>query len=596
MSLPTFQEHHAPGIIPGTNIGNTNTCCALCGTSIFPASSDKSGSRNLSPTNGNSVNGPNSWSATLFRNPLSYSYSTSVSPSPSTTPPRANSRSPTPPQSSQQIYIFRVSTPSTSTSALSISITSSLPLTSASSSSSLQPSPTHSLQHNRGSVSSTIYPLCTSGWCLSRMRTTCSLWAFVRTNVLEKVWDEEVPALPPPPQRAPDTEAKRPLPPPPRKRGLWGMASVLSERAASWSDASRLYGEDKTPSLSRSVSYERRPATADSISSVSTPLSSPTKMQGQRKEPDYTSTDDSADANGVTNADLAQKAIDYSPAISPTSPVSRNEAGTRKSDPSTSGAKYKMKSPPKRKPVSIPPEELANTTTLVSEKECIPSLIPLPESEPSTPMKAATFQSPPQSPAHGATKEHRTPDTPPPSAATSARGPPPLPPRAAARAARVPTPTLPQASDAAVADAGTNPSTDPNHKQEPEQTPEVGEARADVAGASDKVAEPTKVLNQVGETAPAVDDPPSPPPPILNSNTSQNTLPDAEANLVDEAKVEAKANGVGVPVVNGHEEGTSNKAKDTEVYVGDATWEERTWKELVRLKEDMFLARIGGSR
>ena len=33
-----------------------------------------------------------------------------------------------------------------------------------------------------------------------------------------------------------------------------------------------------------------------------------------------------------------------------------------------------------------------------------------------------------------------------------------------------------------------------------------------------------------------------------------------------------------------------------EVYVGDATWEERTWKELVRLREDMFWARIGGLR
>lgn len=31
-------------------------------------------------------------------------------------------------------------------------------------------------------------------------------------------------------------------------------------------------------------------------------------------------------------------------------------------------------------------------------------------------------------------------------------------------------------------------------------------------------------------------------------------------------------------------------------YVGDATWEERTWKEITRLREDMFWARIGGVR
>ena len=32
------------------------------------------------------------------------------------------------------------------------------------------------------------------------------------------------------------------------------------------------------------------------------------------------------------------------------------------------------------------------------------------------------------------------------------------------------------------------------------------------------------------------------------------------------------------------------------LYVGDSTWEERTWKELVKLREEMFWARIGGIR
>ena len=36
--------------------------------------------------------------------------------------------------------------------------------------------------------------------------------------------------------------------------------------------------------------------------------------------------------------------------------------------------------------------------------------------------------------------------------------------------------------------------------------------------------------------------------------------------------------------------------EDKEVYVGDATWEERTWKEIIRLKEEMFWARLGGLR
>lgn len=32
------------------------------------------------------------------------------------------------------------------------------------------------------------------------------------------------------------------------------------------------------------------------------------------------------------------------------------------------------------------------------------------------------------------------------------------------------------------------------------------------------------------------------------------------------------------------------------LYVGSATWEERTWKEITRLREDMFWARIGAVR
>jgi Rab guanine nucleotide exchange factor SEC2 len=35
---------------------------------------------------------------------------------------------------------------------------------------------------------------------------------------------------------------------------------------------------------------------------------------------------------------------------------------------------------------------------------------------------------------------------------------------------------------------------------------------------------------------------------------------------------------------------------DRRQYVGDGTWEEKTWKELVRLREDMFWARVGGFR
>ena len=45
------------------------------------------------------------------------------------------------------------------------------------------------------------------------------------------------------------------------------------------------------------------------------------------------------------------------------------------------------------------------------------------------------------------------------------------------------------------------------------------------------------------------------------------------------------------------EEQTKKEEEKTRVtYVGDATWEEKTWKEIVRLREDMFWARMGGVR
>lgn len=36
--------------------------------------------------------------------------------------------------------------------------------------------------------------------------------------------------------------------------------------------------------------------------------------------------------------------------------------------------------------------------------------------------------------------------------------------------------------------------------------------------------------------------------------------------------------------------------KDESNYVGETTWEERTWREIVKLRENMFWARVGGVR
>lgn len=45
-----------------------------------------------------------------------------------------------------------------------------------------------------------------------------------------------------------------------------------------------------------------------------------------------------------------------------------------------------------------------------------------------------------------------------------------------------------------------------------------------------------------------------------------------------------------------HHEESSASSRAHEVFVGERTWEERTWKEVVRLREEMYWARVGGVR
>ena len=75
---------------------------------------------------------------------------------------------------------------------------------------------------------------------------------------------------------------------------------------------------------------------------------------------------------------------------------------------------------------------------------------------------------------------------------------------------------------------------------------------------------------------------------IFGSSKAASPFQSSSSSIGVEA---AAAAATDVPLINGDREG-----EHQEVYVGDATWEERTWKELVRLREDMFWARIGGLR
>ena len=69
----------------------------------------------------------------------------------------------------------------------------------------------------------------------------------------------------------------------------------------------------------------------------------------------------------------------------------------------------------------------------------------------------------------------------------------------------------------------------------------------------------------------------------------------------DEAKTNGEINYSNDNHVVAEKVDANAKALETEEtdkgqYVGDSSWEEKTWKELVRLREDMFWARVGGIR
>jgi hypothetical protein len=128
--------------------------------------------------------------------------------------------------------------------------------------------------------------------------------------------------------------------------------------------------------------------------------------------------------------------------------------------------------------------------------------------------------------------------------------------------------------------------------------PEIVEkgADADVLFAAEE--------SQVDGDAPATEAPPAVEAVVdkeaEQESKTEGAKAEAEVPRVDSPDSE-KREAEEKPAANGHLDEDAGEEKkdeeeDHEAYVGDVTWEERTWKELVRLREDMFWARIGAAR
>ena len=527
-----------------------------------------------------------------------------------------NSRPPSPSHrpfidSNCQTYIFKLaSLPTTTMPSLPIP---SLSKSSSQSTSSSMPSQS-ALIHNGlpstspNNQSMTIYPLCMSGWCLSRLRTTCTLWAFVRSGIVEKVWEEEVITLPMPPRiSSPSNSEKPPLPP--RKRGLWSIASAIGERAASWSEGDK--DKAKKPPLQEQRRLPLPPPYHPPIAAIPPPL--PKRNEGRSRTP-------------ATHSSLPLTSI-----VSPTNTQTNPPVSTPVPSSSVSASLPVQEIPNAKAPSS---DLTAIPASAIPDRVRTPSNIPLPDSRPSTPPVRTT------SPA---------------AIGSGGAPPPPVPKRAAARAVRGTVAASASASRPSTPVNGLEsavthvPSTTENISIEP--MPKNEEVKVDDKPNGDdnsnvRTEEPAdatgnKIIEEVRSPSQ------SPPSDIfVDALSSKSEDVPATVELVQEKRAEdeednktiidvpvpitvelkpavvsgpnnsdkAKTNGINHSNdnhVNGlvepdlkalalEEKGEDNRKETEETdrrqYVGDGTWEEKTWKELVRLREDMFWARVGGFR
>ncbi|TFY65755.1 hypothetical protein EVG20_g5329 [Dentipellis fragilis] len=649
---PSHPSLPVPILPVGSNNHQNGVSCALCGTSIFSFGSEVP----LTPTRpgqalSRTVSG--AWSASLFKNSLTTSQG-SAPPSP---PPYQSAQS-----LPSHVFIFRLSAPSTT----------GLPV--------LPQSP-------QGRTQATIYPLCTSSWCLSRLRSTCSLWAFVRAGIIEKVWEEEVPSFAPPPPRKEVPDLPKPPVPPRRKSkisGLWGMASALG----GWSDSEKEKEKEKEKvkedAASKGVVHDIKapplrakkpflpppthPASGAPERSSTLPPPLPKRSTSRRvlkpKENEaieQEKADDTKDALESKLDDVNGKLEHV--AEMETSSVSSATPAEETDEPS--------------RDAFLTPTEQPSSPVLAPQRSASPSTIPLPESAPATPV-GAEFSKESEEPAPTVEAESATAETSRPEqvateeraesseipSETTTEAPavsnqvdavlsdkdvpsrtsspaPPLPRRAPGRNRPVPPPPPPRArghgatpapSEAAVpadalapteATALVDPTPAPADDNSGDDSTPSAESATDAKAAAEISDEPAPTESDTSK--PASEDAESTPLTNGTSDSAEKAENDSSESQSSKETEEPKADDAPAKAVippalpprrslekttstrssleskkqlngDGTVSEVSNVGPDGEIYVGDATWEERAWKELVRLREEMFWARVGGVR
>ncbi|KAK1229421.1 hypothetical protein PQX77_007518 [Marasmius sp. AFHP31] len=669
-----------------SGLGNTSIVCALCGVSIFPSLQAPSQSRLPSIPLPLPLSLPNS-NTSWFKRPLNGSANPSPPPSPGLKGQQHTARGGTGVDTDNlnlpsQVHIFRISAPVTS------SLPSVRPVTSSAAGSSQPPQhpithPTHQSSPSQSS-SSTIYPLCHSGWCLARLRATCSMWAFVRSGVVEKVWEEEVPNVPVPgsptntsgEEKERERDRDRVQATPPRRRGLWGMATALGERAASWGgekDKEKEREREKGPATpTKTPPTEKKfapPPVHPNIGNATAPATRmvPPPLPPSPPPPPIAILPTEGEEGETMETVFTASPVGTPPPPPP--PLPRRNEGREPPPPLPARGGRDSPAPA---PPPLPPRNEGESPTPESPIAPAPPPPPLPKrSEGRRPggrnslivSRALNLNEEGEGvdPAGVALPDSR-PGTP-----TLVPAPPPLPRRAMARGPR-PVPPSPAGPRAITPNGGSDVEREgegvkvqekerEEEKQSEEKEKDVEKEKEETATGTETETETeteqedgyatpvgeTSVAGQSQEKLGAVGDVEGKAD-VDAEAKEEEASPEAEGAVSPETTEKEKETGKEVghekeetitttttPSSDQAEQGQGQatdamethdkplpslkddkpskddendkdidtqkeKEKDTTMYIGDATWEERTWKEIVRLKEVMFWARIGGAQ
>jgi len=525
VSSETFLQEHAAAQSGISGLGTgSSIICGLCGAFIMHDPSKSSTGMFQ-----RQLNLPaNTWSTSLF---------TSLQNSKSTTPLQSPGGISIP----TTIYIFRLAAESYST-----------------------PQPGRSRP---------MYPLCTSGWCLNRLRTTCNLWAFVRTGIMEKVWEEvslvasrrtsaaETSSRQEPGEQQENSAPPPPVPPPRGRFGkLWERASslgagVVEKIATVEPEKDRKNEEDagKLPSPPPEPEESPPKRFVPPIPPAGTQASAPPRSPRDRGRTE-------------TPAPLAEES---DPARDDGVLFEHDQHDHPRPAEPTSESVVEKQMPPVLPP-RAPRHPLVDTV-----RPGTPSAIPLPDSRPSTPTPTTVTERRTSLPPTSVTSDSGRSSSPAPG---QSGAPPPIPRRAPTRR------PVPPRSSTPLNQPPINP---PEEKNE--------EAK-DLADPSIAVDEPTNPVDE-GTGPPPTVEPVSRPEPEITKLVITTKVgpqgPDVEAiqNAQVPSPIAASANSPvgGTELASGGGSGFTNNQN----LVGDKSWQERTWKEVVRLREEMFHARMG---